>query len=344
MYVTVQIGLHRGIINVLIIESDDPTLFIFAASVLHDAKVTFDYDAEAQADTLTIAGELCRRDKDGVFRANRLDWPSLTAQHDTGEEPLDLIEHFEDATPEYANISGPERPPTVPLTTREGGKPTNASLTPSTGAEQSARANFVEYNRLPDEDDVDIDRIGQPDPDLVRQLIDDDKATLRTIQEDAWKLAQMQQIDTGAPDEFACKIKEHLKTPKPHLREKARQHSQKNKELLARHISDGIESGVIRKAPPEDLDLGITSNHCYPRKGDKTRVSITASLLNEATNALAIPRMSLDAIRQLALIATVFSVIDIRWAFNLIPIHRDSIKYTNFYRPNGIRGRRLGDF
>ena len=87
--------------------------------------------------------------------------------------------------------------------------------------------------------------------------------------------------------------------------------------------------------------MRCTTNHCFPVSGRgkeaKVRVSIVAQLLNLWTVTVGIFRLIIDQVKQRVNPAQCqfMSVIDIRWAFNLIEILESVRARTTFYGPGG---------
>lgn len=321
----VQFGRQRGQIKFLVADLQSP-LAILSAENMHDAMATFARDSRGEK-ILLLAGEPCYQDAEGVFRPQSWFMQDL-ATDDTAEKGLELLEKFNDSFQSYASTSKMQRP--APTALQLGEK--EQKLQTQTRDPQ-VTAFVMQYDNV--DTSIDLDHVGEPDGELVKTLPRQQQEALRRIQQDLVDLTHKELRDCAAPEEFSFKIELKANAPET-LREPKRSHSQHHSEVLDQHIQDGLKSGLLERVPHEECPPKHLTNHCFPRDELKTRVCVVAALLNLWTITLALAPYSLEeCIGLIGPMAAAFTVIDIRWAFNLIPVHKDSLKYTAFYGPDG---------
>jgi hypothetical protein len=191
----------------------------------------------------------------------------------------------------------------------------------------------------------DIAVVGEPEGSLLDQLSETSRLRFAEVQARLSSLSLLS-ADSVEPDpEYWMKFEIAPEYAGKKLLEDQRQHGQANDALFRQWIEE--HEGELIEAVPDGEEVRYASNHCFPSaaSGGAKRVSFVGSKLNPATVSDPVFRNStrgtLDQIQPENM--GVFSVIDVRWAFNLIPIHPDHRKYTTFWGPDGkfYRYRRM---
>lgn len=331
--IVVTIGQAQGQLTFRVVEDEFAELpfVILGASTLHEMEARFHRDSQGRA-LLTIAGQECYFDEyRRVFRPRVLDLETLEPPIDE-ESPLELEVNFEEMSRAHVWGSRMVAAAKVPLLARSG--------TVFATMQKEATLDDVPAN---------ISDVGQPDPDVLRSLNPEQLARLNRIQRDLVDLSMLKLEDAKAPAEFSMGEQYlTLKTDDPRfpdsLVEPQRLHGKVNTEVLDQYIKEGLRNGNIEIADPQVLneqDVRCTTNHCFPVSGRgamaKVRASIVATLLNVWTVAVGIFRLIINQVKQRVdpVQCKFMSVIDIRWAFNLIEIEESMRPRTTFYGADG---------
>lgn len=327
--ITVTIGLAQGLLDFRVVEDEVAELpfVILGVSTLHDMEARFYKDPQGQA-LLTIAHQECYLDEArGVFRPRVLDLEMVEPPIDE-DEPLDLELNFDEMSPEHVWNSHMIASAKEPLLTRKG--TVFATLQKETTMED-----------VPEN----LTDVGNPDLSVLEALNKTQLAKLHAIQQGMVELTLLKLEDAKAPPKFSMGEQYlTLKTGDPNfpgnLVETQRLHGKVNQTVLQQYCEEGIRNGNIELADPaimEQQEVRCTTNHCFPVSGRgaaaKVRVSIVARLLNLWTVTVGIFRLIIDQVKQRVdpTQCQYMSVLDIRWAFNLIEITESMRPRTTFY-------------
>lgn len=274
---------------------------------------------------LSMGNTLFYRGQDGVYTPAVIDLREVTGIIASPESEPELSLRVEDSLPVMTTTRGPRRPRA------------DASAESSQGhgvfevPETELRLHFVAYDAAVAPP---MERVGEPPEDLVQKLSPEAVGILRSVQNSLIELSEIPLADVEVPPEFHFTIE--LKDDAPStLRETQHVTGKKNEELFREYIKAQLGT-VIEMVPPGEVIRYLT-NHCFPTNEVKTRVCIVARLLNKWAKTIPIHRQSVQECRAKvsAGSAMVFSSLDIRWAFNIIPIAEESRQYTTFYGPDG---------
>lgn len=281
--------------------------FLLGADVLHDWTVAFGRDPDHNP-TLNVAGVPCYSADLGngqqVFHPVDL---VIDSPFSVDEDHADLLDGMDDSTG-------------------------HAQADPRLASPPIQQPKLVLAQTI---EPVDVRAVGTPDPALVEELHPDDLDTFMRIQEACIQLSELDLADAQAPERWAFDIQlmpgDHDLYEAPH---------QLNDAARARFntwLKSALETGVIEEAPPGDHPA--VTNHCQPLKPGSTerRISIVCRRLNPVTVPVPDDVVTAEAIR--ASIPDghmrVMSVIDVRWAYNLIPIKENVRHLTTFHGYNG---------
>jgi hypothetical protein len=183
-------------------------------------------------------------------------------------------------------------------------------------------------------DEVDPRVVGEPDIEVLTQASPKAQRIMLGIQKDLLMLSELRLQDAKAPNKFQMRIKLRERSKNASLIEPQHKLSDSNKRIFREYIAKSLEDGVIEKI---DVIGKYCTNHCFPRSQTKVRSSIVASKLNQETEPVATQSRDVNTIvaNLDRTMLTVMSVIDVRWAFNLVEIHPDDRQYTAFYGADG---------
>lgn len=333
--ITTTVGAAQSDLTFQVVEDEDARLpfVIIGEPTLHDIDARFGRDGEGAA-SLSVAGQTCYYDSERrLFRPVAIDLEMVEPPIDE-LEPLSLEINFSEMHDAFGNVTDMVAPPRVPLVVVKG--EVNVTLQKETTVDD-----------IPD----DINIVGSPDTETVAQMNAQLKARFNSVQKDLVELSLLKLESARAPPEYQMG-EQYLKLrtwdpkfPRDGLIERQRRHGQVNESVLERYIAEGLKSGMLEEADPEVLnaqEVRCTTNHCFPVSGRgalaKVRVSIVAQLLNQWTVAVGIFRLVIDEVKQRVdpRQCEFMTVIDIRWAFNLIEIAKEMRPRTTFY---GLGGR-----
>jgi hypothetical protein len=313
-------AVRREILFHVVDQEDWPPCPIIGYRTLKDMRMGFAEDPDASTDqdngdVLILDGQTCHLTEHGtyvpdVFRFDQL--PSV----EIGDEDAELLAKADDSCVSSSSIPKP---------------PPMAAPPEGTGRVFAATA----YDNL--DTDIDIDAVGTPRPANLEPLGAPERARFRKFQRVLVSLSDIHLDGAKAPEQFRYKFVFTEDAPE-RMVERHRQHGAANNRHFSAFLKDNLASGVIELVPADELgDMTHVTNHCFPSNDLKTRTSIVAEMLNKYTVAEPLQRFSIDDFMRSIdrKDANIFSVIDIRWAFNLIEIHPDHRKFTNFYGNDG---------
>lgn len=332
---TLTFGHTRATVLALIVDHPLETV-ILSAEFCFDHGLHMSRDAITKQRAIVIGNETFTYDHQSrAFVCNTLSFKAFDA---TDDEQPDIVESFDDATPHYdsgakatpvTNISAP-----LPVRAGEGTGPgPPPSSEPRVFAATATPTNQQDYDRPPPTEEIHL--VGKPDDDLYQRLSPQAREKLHAVQRKLVQLSQLDLRSTGPP--AARRMVIRLKDNAPDsIVEPQHILGRKNREVFREWCYDSLDSGLIELAPTDET-ARYTTNHCFPRQGEKIRVSITAIQLNKWTIKETMYSLSTQLMREQVPRADAMlkSVIDVRWAFNIIEIDEESRKYTTFYGPDG---------
>lgn len=324
----VQWGNQTGELVFQVIDHDSP-IVILGVNNLFDAGANFGVDNNNQR-TLSLGGQQCYEGVDGVFYPEFFNIQEL-APLPQGEDDLETVNKFYDSVPPTKWVSPMQRPPgnTLQIGSKQSVQVHHITTTNQQWQNKHAAWDNINTN-------VDPRIVGSPDPQFIIQLTTEESQILLGIQNQLIHLTESPLKDCEAPAEFGMEFHLREGVQMEQLREPPRHHSQTNSAILENHIQEGLKSGLIEKVPPSAGIPKAITNHCFPTTDAKTRVCVTAERSNKFVENVAIAYYSVAQIRQmLPAQATVFTVIDIRWAFNLLPVKEPFRHFTSFYGTKG---------
>ena len=289
--------------------------------------------------TLEIAGELLYDDGSGIFRPQFLSLRAL--EHNHGENP-DIVDRWEDSTSTFdadTNEAGELTEVKHLEVTTEAKPPVDKGVGEAVIAKEAKvlavateAKTAVDYNRTVD---IEVELVGAPDKELIAQLEPALRQRLLIIQQALVNLSNLPLKECKAPEQ--CQMKIVLTADAPErIIEPQHRHGPRNLKVFESWIAESLLSGLIEECP-QGVSLVALTNHCFPSDGIKIRVAITALELNKFTvKDPTFPQSTQDIRESLnPVLCRIKSVIDIRWAFNMVEIAEESRYLTSFYGLNG---------
>lgn len=147
---------------------------------------------------------------------------------------------------------------------------------------------------------------------------------------------QIQQLIAQFPDTITKKLGrtdliEYRINIKPDLQVRCRpyQFSPPKTEIMRKHIDDLLKQGVIRESTSNFSSPAFT----VPKKGGKTRMVINYKAINTGLTLEATPVPNIQSAFEFLGKAKYYTLLDLNSAYNQIPLHPDSKKYTSFVVP-----------
>lgn len=343
-----MIGSRKGLVEFLVVPDDVIKDTLLGVEVCHSWELAFGKNAKDGTPTLWLAGQQCYRLRDSaeegpVYTSQLFKLPPESGD-DSSDDDLPMVNRRDEATSEMLPDShfvdhNAGTLPTVRLRLTSDGTELQIvdgkrgdSLKPD-GVEEAGFVNAAQARD--DEQPPDPSVVGGPEHELLDALSESDRTTLLAVQTGLASLSQVAVTGVEVPEEFWFDVKLHPEFEGKRLVEAQRQHGEANSSLFKAWVAEN-DGKLIEQVPPGQT-IEYCSNHCFPPapSGGK-RVSYVGAKLNPATVPDAVFRFSTRGTMEgLDPATTVYSVLDIRWAFNLVPIKEEARKYCTFYGPDG---------